>query len=156
MAVAVTSNSLIVKAVPIEGFASMSIEDATKNVYERVIMACEDKGVLLSNYGNHLGTGSIANRAAYVEARKTQSLFDIRRIQKAVGQVLTLFTPHSRYSDHLSSYALKHTVEKATGEYISNGDLIVAMLINGFDARFAKRGECIGVNGHFKVNLRGE
>lgn len=49
------------------------------------------------------------------------------------------------------SYRLKHKIESFQHEYLSNGDCIVAMLVKGLTARFAKKGFPLRVNCEFKA-----
>jgi hypothetical protein len=51
-------------------------------------------------------------------------------------------------NDRHTSYSLKHIYERVTGEYITNGQFIVAMLLAGFTAQME------GFNPHFAVSER--
>ena len=47
-----------------------------------------------------------------------------------------------------SSYGLKHVVERATGKYVGNGELIAAMLMCGFEY------EKDGINAFFFIDRK--
>lgn len=93
--------------------------------------------VLLTQYGNELGNGSLIRKTnvdkADIEANA--QLFDLKRIQKSVLEIPNIFS-RSRTRHKFSSYALKHVLEEQTGEYITNGDFIVAMILSGFAFKF--------------------
>ncbi|KAG4072778.1 hypothetical protein HA402_005255 [Bradysia odoriphaga] len=135
----------------VSDFNQLSLEEAINIIYEELIPACEEKGVLLSQYGNHAGGGTIVTLEEYERKRECRNLFDLKRIQKAFVEIDEIIRPTSDYK--ISSYGFKHIVEKHGFEpkYISNGDVIVTMLLKGYAARFGKRNEPIGVNCEFKA-----
>jgi len=135
---------------------NVNLQDPTqvKNyIYNTVLPACEQKGVYLSRDGNHNGPGGLVNNNKYLEGKQAQTLFSIERICSTCLALPTLVTQASQYKEY--SYGLKHNVEKSEPkEYLSNGDLIVAMLLSGYDARFGK-GNSKDVNCDFKAKWIG-
>lgn len=136
---------------PVPNFNTLSVADATDIIYTQLIPACEEKGVKLSGYGNHAGLGSLVAVAKYNAEKAARTLFDVTRIQKIFAQLDHLLAPTVHFKR--GSYGLKHFVEGIQKEYASNGDLIVAMLMKGYHARFAKKGEPLNVNCEFKAQL---
>jgi hypothetical protein len=103
------------------------------------------KDVILSPYGNELGQGSISriSKDLYQDVDKMAELFDLERITKAVKQISYLFKPARTYSKW-TSYGGKHDLERdeKCGEYIKNGDFIIAMILCGYEYKFSKRVNC--------------
>jgi hypothetical protein len=130
---------------PVPNFASLPLDEASNILYNQLVPACEARNILLSQYGNHTGLGSLITPIEYTWRKVSRALFDVGRVQRAFAYVSIHFQPAGQYK--LGSYGLKHAVEDAQGEYLTNGDLIAAMLVSGFTARFA-------VHGSPQVNLR--
>ena len=137
---------------PVADFHTLATGEATNIIYGQLIPICEKKGIMLSRYGNHAGDGSISGIDRYVEQKAQKKLFDVPRIQKAFASLSDMMVVVSQYKT--GSYGLKHIVERYQKEYITNGDLIVAMLMKGHMARFGKRGESLNVNCEFKVKVK--
>jgi hypothetical protein len=142
--------SVSINAVP--NFDQLSVVNATNVLYDQVIPACEAKGIKLSKYGNHAGSGSLSSVEVYNKEKSDHELFNVPRIQNAFSALDQIVVATSQYKS--GSYGLKHTVEEKQGEYITNGDLIAAMIVKGHTARFAKSGTPLGVNCEFKVKVR--
>ena len=51
--------------------------------------------------------------------------------------------PRLRFNQRQSSYGLKHKVERKLGRYISNGELIAAMLLCGYSYKTVDGLNCI-------------
>lgn len=139
----------IVSFQAVENFDQMELDVAEGVLYNDLIPACEKKGVFLSSYGNHAGRGNLFNVEKYNQEKEEHKLFDVKRIQKAFTQMNEMAQPCSQYNT--GSYGFKHSVERHQKSYIANGDLIAAMLLRGYSARFGKRNEDMEVNCEFKV-----
>lgn len=135
----------------ISHFDQLPLPEAREIIYHDLIPYCETKGVFLSEYGNHAGGGSYTDMTTYYTKKATQQLFDVKRIQKAFAQIPEMVKPITTYK--FGSYGFKHIVERFQKEYITNGDLIVAMLFRGYIARFGKQTEYLTVNCEFKASL---
>lgn len=135
----------------VPGFHELPIQEATGLIYQELVPVCEAKGVLLSSYGNNSGLGSLKNVASYQQDKAARLLFDVPRVQKVFASIDNIAQPASTF--RTGSYGLKHRVEERQGEYLTNGDLIVCMLLKGYQAKFGKRGEQLEVNCMFKAKL---
>ncbi len=143
--------TVLIEAVP--DFDKLRLEEATSIVYEKVVPACEENKVLLSFYGNHNSVGSISDIEEYNEMKADKKLFKseaIQRIQKMFPFIAQHCQERSSYNEDNNSYGLKHILEKHIG-YCTNGELIVAMLLHGYSARFGT--DKMEVNAHFKVEI---
>jgi len=136
----------------VSNFHELSHQEAKSILYNSVIPTCESKGVFLSSYGNHVGQGSLTTVEKYNAEKAEHKLFDVERVQSAFAGMLGIIERASTYK--VGSYGLKHVVEKHQGEYLTNGDLIAAMLLHGFEARFGKRTEQMNVNCDFKAKVK--
>lgn len=149
------SRGTIISFDTVDDFHQLPLDEATNILYDGLIPACETKGVMLSSYGNHAGQGSLSNIEKYNQEKAEHKLFDVERIQKAFSSLHLIVQGTTQYKS--GSYGLKHAVENHFSQkdykYISNGDLIVAMLLKGYDARFGKRTEAMDVNCQFKVKV---
>lgn len=118
----------------IQNFDQFSLETATRIIYDEIIPKCEAEGIKLSYYGNNAAKGSLCSVEQYDKEKKEHRLFDIKRIQKAfkcLDEVIAKTTVES-----VRSYGFKHVVERHQGEYITNGDCIIAMLLKNYKADF--------------------
>jgi len=138
----------------VQGFDQLPINEVTAILYDELVPACEAKGVQLSQYGNHNGVGSLKNDPnEYDQKKQNNQLFEVAKVQEAYQIVQQRVANRSTY--FVGSYGLKHQLEEIQGGYFSNGDTIAAMLLNGYTARFAKRGKPLGVNCQFKAKVIG-
>lgn len=131
----------------IQSFDRFSLETATRIVYGEIIPRCEAKGIKLSYYGNHASIESIDSVERYDADKQNHRLFNIQRIQRAfkcLDEVIGKATVES-----IGSYGLKHVVERHQGEYITNGDCIIAMIAKGYIADFGSEG--LHVNCQFNI-----
>ncbi len=149
---AIGSKGVTISVDQIYNFHELSKALANQVIEDKVILACENKGVKLSGYGNHTGRGSLLTVEKYDEEKREHKLFNVPRIQRAFASLDAIVVPRSQYKT--GSYGLKHTVEISQEEYISNGDLIVAMILKGYSARFGKQTEEMAVNCEFKAKVR--
>jgi hypothetical protein len=119
-------------------------------IYDHLIPHCEEKNIHLSSYGNCTGQGTLVPLENYNEEKQNKKLFNIMQIVKIQNSLHQVVQEGNQYK--IGSYGLKHAVEKCDIGYISNGDCIVAMILNGYSARFKKKGENqIDVNCEFKA-----
>lgn len=118
----------------VEDFDKMSDEEATKYVYESLVPRMEERKVLLSDHGNHTGTSKAVTREEYFRLKTEKKLFDIARVKTAFPHVKTEYEKVEK--DGRNSYGLKHTVERKQGEYIANGDSMLAFILAGYEVRF--------------------
>jgi len=150
MAASAIARGATVSIVSVAGFDALPADTATDVIYSTVVTACEAKGIKLSDYGNHATYTSLKPVADYEAKLKARSLFDVAAVQEAFGLIGTYMQSRSTYKR--DSYGLKHAVERSMSKgYLSNGDLICAMLLHGYAARFGKRGEAASVNCEFKA-----
>lgn len=70
---------------------------------------------------------------------------DLDKLDHIVEYIEMWFDKTKTIRKRQSSYGLKHLIERNTGTYISNGDLIAAMIICGY--RYQKD----GINCYFNV-----
>lgn len=127
----------------VKGFDEFPQKKATEIIYKKLIPKLESQNVYLSNYGNHNDPRSLQSIGDYKKRRDDYKLFDIARVQRAFLSVAFYLEPSRKWDS--GSYGLKHYIERQTDEYLTNGDLIVAMLLSGYKAKF------YGVNCEFKV-----
>jgi hypothetical protein len=130
-----------------EGATKEEFEEA---LYDQVVLACDEKGVRLSREGNESARG-LLHQDAYLQKRADRELFDVARVQQAFAGIPGMMRSYKTY--RRGSYGLKHSVERLQRNYISNGDLIAAMLMRGYAARFGKRGEGTSLNAEFKADI---
>lgn len=147
------SRGATVSITAVPHFNTLSLEDASRVIYSDLVPACEAKGIKLSYYGNHAGTGSLLSVEEYDARKAAHTLFNVEKIQQVFALLPALVQDTSGYKS--TSYSLKHRVEeRLPGEkYVTNGDLIAAMLLKGYQARFGKRTELMTVNCEFKVKM---
>lgn len=135
----------------VQGFDSLSLEEARRLIYDEVLPVCEEKGVMLSASGNL--------RSEYESQKEAGTLFEIERVQKAYRAIPKFTLPASKNSKVHShgSYGFKHIVEayqKAEdpdqNPYLANGEGILAMLLLGYPAYFGSSPE---VNCLFKIKV---
>lgn len=69
-------------------------------------------------------------------------------VEKIANYIAPRFEKSNRLCKKISSYGLKHIVERDMGEYVGNGELIAAMLLCGF-----KYEQC-GINAYFFIDYK--
>lgn len=104
-----------------------------------------DRYPLLNDYG--LGYGShefdLAEERGHLASEKS-----VTEIIAASQWVSAHWARIKTINDRHTSYGLKHIYERVTGEYATNGQFIVAMLLAGFTAQME------GFNPRFAVSER--
>ncbi len=143
--------TISIQAVP--HFDQLPPKEAEDVLYNKLIPACEALGIMLSSYGNHAGKGSSSSVEEYHREKADHKLFNVKRIQQVYASLGDIV--RSTKKSRTWSYVLKDIVGVHPSQneynYISHGDLIAAMLLSGFDGRFGKKTERMGVNCEFKV-----
>jgi hypothetical protein len=138
---------------PVQDFDRLPFNEANRIVYDELLPYCQSKGVQLCQYGNlnsHLAYRDFQDPShAYYTGFSHQTLLNIGRIQRAYRFLPDFVTPTSKYQ--INSDRLARMVEVIQEEHLSNGDLIAAMLMRGYAARFAKRGGASQVDAEFKA-----
>ena len=135
---------------PVPKFNELPIDIATQIIYDRVVTVCEEKRVKLSWEGNHspLGRKEIA---VYYRKKQQRILFNVEMVQIAFEVLDDLIIRSRNYNKTKNSTDISQDVTQYCKEFISNGDLIVAMLLKGYWARFGKKRML--QNAHFNVSL---
>ena len=138
---------------PVADFDALSDSEAKAVLYERIVPACECKGIHLSQYGNMAAAGTLFHDsdAHYQTKRQKGTLFTVADVKRAFVILPSLIKRAAEYS--IGSNGLKHEVERQDNNtYISNGDTIAAMLLLGFSAHFKiGGGDRPDVNAEFKA-----
>ena len=114
-------------------FDQKSPLEAKEIIYGRVLASCEAGNVYLSSYGNHAGMYSQAPIGQYELDKVSHKLFDIARVQKVFAAIPELVK--SIRHPRLTTPDLQAVVEKKCGS-IPQGEIILAMLLHGYKARF--------------------
>jgi len=140
-----TSTTISLKPIP-NLFHTFSLEGAENIIYNQLVPACEAKGVMLSRYGNHASAKGVRNIEQYERLKEEHDLFNIEKVQAAFASINFVLRRTAQYE--VSSYYLGDVM----GE-LDHGDLIAAMLLKGYSARFAKKGEPLDVNCMFKAQV---
>lgn len=92
--------------------------------------------VILKQYPllTYFGFGEFNRPAATTEEGRRDLLAAIAEIDRARAWLRTQ-QPRRTLNPRRSSYGLKHIAERATGDYISNGAFIAAVLLEGWKVR---------------------
>ena len=132
--------SVTMRSVP--NFDKLSIGVATDLIYQELLPACEAKGVRLIPEGH-----DVYNSGNYEQLKQDQTIFDVARVQRAFAAVDFIYQPASRYQSIQKPLFECHP----QGGYVSGGELMAAMILKGYTARFAKIGEPLKLRAEFKV-----
>jgi hypothetical protein len=125
-------------------------EEFERAIYDYLVPACDREGVRLSREGNESSKG-LEHQDRYLEKRGDKDLFDVARVHRAYASIPEIMRHCSRYK--CSSDGLARRVGRIQKEDISEGDLIAAMIMRGFAARFGKRGGDATLNAKFKAEI---
>ena len=145
---------MTVKFASIANFGCLTHHDAERIVYDQLLNCCETKSVFLSEYGNnespnaHPAFGGLSSKEEYYRKKTEHSLFNIERIQRVFRALDACIQEASQFK---SSGPLKHRVTKHLDETVPEGEFIVAMMLNGYFARFGKRGDPLNVGCEFRA-----
>lgn len=150
-AVKMSPQGVTVSTTPVPDFERLSVEEATQIIYTRVIGDCEAKGVKLSRDGNLTVIQYPELLEKYESLKLSRGLFDVGRVQRAFAAIPKEVRPLQSY--RVTSGGLKHHVEAKQEDYLARGDLIVAMLLRGYGARFGKQTEGMKVDCDFKATV---
>ncbi len=120
----------------------------TTEEIEKVIARLEREGILLSQYGNHAARGSILGKEAYYKSKKENALFgSLEAIDRIRRNIESDFVVATEWTTE-TSYGLKHHVEEwretndhdeVRGDYLTNGDFILAMILKRYEYKFRDR-----------------
>ena len=99
----------------------------------------------------YFGFGEFNRPAATTEKGRNDLLAAIAEIDRARAWLRTQ-QPRLTLNPHRSSYGLKHIAERATGDYISNGAFIAAVLLEGWKV---KRISEISPNARLNISEKG-
>lgn len=130
-------------------FDELPIDMASQIIYSQVVPACEEKKVRLSNRGNQTSLLTEGAVEIYNQKTHTDTLFNVERIQAAFAILDDLFLPTVDFNTDSDSSDFRKDVERLQRESITNGDLIVALMLKGYSARFGTTKE--SVNAHFQL-----
>ena len=112
---------------------AVTLEDL---IYDELLPWLDRDGIQLSQSGvMNAKQFTDEERARCKQSRKDRRLFNIKSIRQMLIEVPHRVKPVSAYK--LSSYSLKHMVERCIVNghrfgYVSNGDMIVVMLLLGY------------------------
>lgn len=81
--------------------------------------------------GKYIIPGNLAPVGFLPESSNNQD-FNFPVIDQCIDVIQLRFDPIKSMNRNLSSYGLKHILERHIGTYVSNGDIIVAMLTCGY------------------------
>ncbi len=137
----------------IGNFETLPLEEAERIIYEELVPLLESKKIKLSSYGNHNSEQTLSSIREYNNLKAQRKLFDIPRIQLVCRDFQEMMQIYRRYTGQ-TSYGLKHDIERYQHLYISNGDCIVAMIVNGLRARFKRIDNKLPVNCMFKAGVK--
>lgn len=77
-----------------------------------------------------------------------KTVFDVDRIDEIRQFISSKFSKIKSFNTRNSSYGLKHIVERAIGNYVSNGELIYAMHLEGYSIKRT------GINCYFNLSVK--
>lgn len=101
---------------------------------ERQLAAVMPREPLLNNNG--MGYGSFhrtkAERLEAFEEWRTELRAATDIVEQVSAWLLANIEPIRTINRRTTSYGIKHTVERATGRYVTNGQLIAAAIITGY------------------------
>lgn len=106
----------------------LSLEDASRILYEQLIPTCEANGIKLSSYGNHASLDTLYCMEIYNQKKQDRTLFNIERIQRSVACLRNI---SNETFEAIKSCVLKLIIKSHQNEDITNGDCIAAMLLKG-------------------------
>ena len=104
-------------------------------INQQIIQPLFSSGVILTEYGNCTGQGSLN------KIKNLTEWSSIEKVRKAYNVLPEAFFSRAQKRGGLkrvSSYGLKHTVEDLVGEHIANGECIVAVILRGCSADFGQ------------------
>jgi len=77
---------------------------------------------------------------------------DEERINNIVYVIRPIFKKIKSINYRVSSYGIKHDVERRMGHYVSNGELIASMIVLGFE--YKRPTGSAGINCYFNVSMK--
>ena len=146
---------------PIANFDSLSYEKAQSIVYKDLLPTCEKIGVYLSQEGNLncpqiSYTGNFYSPVEEYTCKKTsQELLNVERIQMAF-HVLDQCVQETGHFQPAARSGIQRVWSKIQGSELSYGEFVAAMLIKGYQARFARRGDPLNRTCEFRAEAKTE
>ncbi len=146
---------MTIKFYPVNNFDSLSYDEAKRVIYDNLLSCCEAKGVYLSQSGNLRSseaprTGKFLSPVdEYTYKKDMKQLFDIERVQRAFHVLDKCVQETSQFQKN--GGALKARIENWQHEELSYGDFVAAMMLKGFAARFAGRGDPLRMSCEFRA-----
>ncbi len=116
-----------------------------QGVEEQIYLLVEDlekEGVLLGQYGNYAGHGSVVSTDEFYELKSQRKLFDIPNVLCAMEEIPNVFCwNYKTWRKARGSYGLKHVLEgwRDGDYYISNGDFIMAAMLLQHEVKFSDK-----------------
>lgn len=120
----------------IEGFDQLPAEHAQNIIYEQLLPACENAGILLYSYGNLAYEEAPEPSQKYRPLKENRELFNIARVQKAYQAIVAFEANNSMPGFCTLKEKVKDQIEGISIEGITTGDLVVALLLRGHIANF--------------------
>lgn len=119
-------------------------DELKKVINEKIIDPLfEGKGVILTQYGNDSGRGSLKKETKMAGKKvEWESVENIRNAYTVVYEALIAPAEVRGGPKSRCSYGLKHCMENLVGGYISNGECIVAVILAGCHADFGETHKC--------------
>lgn len=125
----------------VPNFHQLPVEQAHRILYEELLPACEEQGIKLAPEGHVPG----GNR--YEETKNTQTTFDIARVQRAFTAVDFIYQPAEEYSHICKPLFERHP----QGGYVGGGEMIAAMILKGYTAKFVDEMGILNFRPQFQV-----
>jgi len=137
---------------PVPNFSLKTVQEADDILYNQLIPACEAKGVMLASFGNHAGIGNLLCSVERYQGEKAEhKLFNVEKIQQAFSFLPKIIQATDDYES--GSCKLKYALKVCGQEDIDYGEVIAAMLLRGFEARFGRETQIMEVNCQFRVKV---
>ncbi len=140
---------------PVNNFDSLPYEEAKMVIYNKLLPYCEAKGVYLSQSGNLRSPQATRNYKfltpvdEYTYKRDMKELLNIERVQRAFHVLDKCVQETSHFQKN--GGAIKVKIENWQHEDLSYGDFVAAMMLKGFAARFAGRGDPLRMSCEFRA-----
>ncbi|HSX13802.1 MAG TPA: Rossmann-like fold-containing protein [Chlamydiales bacterium] len=132
---------MTVRFEAVRDFHKLPEDEAKRILYEGLLSACEKKGIQLAPEG-HWPQGS-----RYADLKNNQTTFDVERVQRAFACADSIYKPASEFSDIDKG----HFEDHPQVGYVGGGEMLAAMMLKGYPAKFAEEGEEPELRAQFPV-----